>query len=196
MATATEGLVGDGEEDGEGGAGAGGVLGAAQADGALVVADDLFGDPEAEAGSGGGFGGEEGFEEALLGFGRHAAAVVGDEDADAGVAGLPVAGAAGAQGELAGAGELTLRTHRARNWKTDRTGVYVLVADNGCGMSPETQRGLFEPFFTTKPATGTGLGLWVSEEIVRNHKGSIRLRSSQAPGRTGTTFAVFFPVAD
>jgi signal transduction histidine kinase len=62
-------------------------------------------------------------------------------------------------------------------------------------MTVATQRSLFEPFFTTKPATGTGLGLWVSEEIVRNHQGTIRLRSSQAPGRTGTTFAVFFPTA-
>jgi signal transduction histidine kinase len=67
------------------------------------------------------------------------------------------------------------------------------VADNGCGMSAETQRTLFEPFVTTKPTTGTGLGLWVSEEIVRNHQGSIRPRSSQRPGRNGTVFSVFFP---
>jgi PAS domain S-box-containing protein len=97
---------------------------------------------------------------------------------------------------ITGAGELALRTRRSRDWKTGRPGVRVLVADNGGGMSPETQRGLFEPFFTTKPATGTGLGLWVSEEIVRNHQGTIRLRSSQRPGASGTTFAVFFPVAD
>jgi PAS domain S-box-containing protein len=97
---------------------------------------------------------------------------------------------------ITGAGELTLRTRRSRNWKTGRSGVRVLIADNGCGMSSETQRGLFEPFFTTKPATGTGLGLWVSEEIVRNHQGAIRLRSSQRPSHPGTTFAVFFPTTD
>ena len=97
---------------------------------------------------------------------------------------------------ITGAGQLALRTRCSRDWKTGHAGVRILIADNGSGMSPETQRSLFEAFFTTKPATGTGLGLWVSEEIVRNHKGSIRLRSSQAPGRTGTTFAVFFPTAE
>jgi PAS domain S-box-containing protein len=90
-------------------------------------------------------------------------------------------------------GELRLRTHRSRDWKTGRAGVRVIVADNGSGMSPETLRNLFEPFYTTKPTTGTGLGLWVSEEIVRNHKGAIRARSSQAPGRPGSTFSLFFP---
>jgi signal transduction histidine kinase len=97
---------------------------------------------------------------------------------------------------ITGTGHVTLRTRRSRDWKTGRPGVRVLIADDGCGMSPETQHGLFEPFFTTKPATGTGLGLWVSEEIIRNHRGTIRLRSSQQPGRTGTTFAVFFPIPD
>jgi PAS domain S-box-containing protein len=97
---------------------------------------------------------------------------------------------------ISGSGHITLRTRRTRDWKTGRPGVRVLIADNGCGMSLATQRSLFEPFFTTKPATGTGLGLWVSEEIIRNHHGTIRLRSSQAPGRAGTTFAVFFPAAE
>jgi PAS domain S-box-containing protein len=107
-----------------------------------------------------------------------------------------VANALDAMTAIPGPGRLTLRTRRSRDWKTGHAGVRILIADNGSGMSPETQRNLFEAFFTTKPATGTGLGLWVSEEIVRNHKGAIRLRSSQRPGRTGTTFAVFFPSAD
>lgn len=92
-------------------------------------------------------------------------------------------------------GELRLCTHRSHNWKTGAAGIRVTVADNGSGMSADTLRNLFEPFFTTKPATGTGLGLWVSEEIVRNHKGTIRARSSQTPGRSGATFSLFFPTA-
>jgi len=92
-------------------------------------------------------------------------------------------------------GQLHLRVHPSCDWRTGRTGVRILVADNGCGMSAETQRTLFEPFVTTKPTTGTGLGLWVSEEIVRNHQGTIRPRSSQRPGRNGTAFSVFFPRA-
>jgi PAS domain S-box-containing protein len=90
-------------------------------------------------------------------------------------------------------GELRLRTRRSRDWKTGRAGIRVIVADNGSGMSAETQRNLFEPFYTTKPTTGTGLGLWVSEEIVRNHKGAIRARSSQTPARSGSAFSLFFP---
>jgi PAS domain S-box-containing protein len=90
-------------------------------------------------------------------------------------------------------GQLHLRVHPSFDWRTGRHGIRILVADNGCGMSAETQRTLFEPFVTTKPTTGTGLGLWVSEEIVRNHQGSIRPRSSQRPGRNGTVFSVFFP---
>jgi PAS domain S-box-containing protein len=104
-----------------------------------------------------------------------------------------IANALDAMTSIPGAGRLALRTRCSRDWKTGHAGVRILIADNGCGMSLETQRNLFEAFFTTKPATGTGLGLWVSEEIVRNHKGTIRLRSSQRPGRTGATFAVFFP---
>jgi PAS domain S-box-containing protein len=97
---------------------------------------------------------------------------------------------------MPGAGKLHLRTRPSRNWQTGHRGVRVLVADNGCGMSEATQHSLFEAFFTTKPATGTGLGLWVSEEIVRNHHGTIRTRSTQRPGRCGTTFALFFPISD
>lgn len=72
-------------------------------------------------------------------------------------------------------------------------GVRVSLADTGVGMSRETQRHIFEPFFTTKSATGTGLGLWVSSEILRNHNAIVRVRSSQAPGCHGTVFSIFFP---
>lgn len=72
-------------------------------------------------------------------------------------------------------------------------GVRITIADNGAGILPANLRRIFEPFFTTKEAIGTGLGLWVSKEIVENHKGSIRIRSSAMPGRTGTVALVFLP---
>ena len=72
-------------------------------------------------------------------------------------------------------------------------GVRVTVADTGIGMSPETRRHIFEPFFTTKSATGTGLGLWVSSEILRNHRARVRVWSSQSGSRRGTVFSIFFP---
>ena len=73
-------------------------------------------------------------------------------------------------------------------------GVHVTVADNGVGMSAETQARIWEAFFTTKQATGTGLGLWVSEEIVRKHEGTVHVRSRQGE-QSGTCFRIFLPSA-
>ena len=70
----------------------------------------------------------------------------------------------------------------------------LTVCDNGPGIAPEVRKKLFEPFFTTKRDVGTGLGLWVSSNILRKHDGSIRLRSSVAPGKSWTVFSVFFPI--
>ena len=69
----------------------------------------------------------------------------------------------------------------------------ITIADDGKGI-PESQRSkIFEPFFSTKPDVGTGLGLWVTEEIVKSHGGSIRLRSSTKAERSGTVFCIFLP---
>jgi signal transduction histidine kinase len=50
-----------------------------------------------------------------------------------------------------------------------------------------------EPFYTTKQDVGTGLGLWVSREIVQKHGGNISLHSSAAPEHSGTVFSIFLP---
>jgi signal transduction histidine kinase len=62
-------------------------------------------------------------------------------------------------------------------------------------MEKSVQRRIFEPFFTTKEATGTGLGLWVSAEILAKHSATVRVRSRTAEkGKpSGTVFMVFFP---
>jgi signal transduction histidine kinase len=90
-------------------------------------------------------------------------------------------------------GSLWLRTRRASSPRTGQPGVRVTVADNGCGMDAATQKAVFDAFFTTKGMTGTGLGMWVSEEIIRTHRGTIRLRSRDTEGRSGTVFSIFFP---
>jgi signal transduction histidine kinase len=69
----------------------------------------------------------------------------------------------------------------------------VTLADTGTGISPEHQTRLFEPFYTTKKESGTGLGLWLSEGIIRKHRGRIRVRSCARPGHSGTTFSLFLP---
>jgi PAS domain S-box-containing protein len=90
-------------------------------------------------------------------------------------------------------GTLILRSRQDRDWKTGRMGVRATVADTGEGMTPETRAHLFEAFYTTKGAEGTGLGLWVSSEIVKKHGGNIRVRSTRSCGKSGSVFSVFLP---
>ncbi len=69
--------------------------------------------------------------------------------------------------------------------------VCLTVADSGCGIAADAMEKLFDPFYTTK-VSGTGMGLWVSKRIVRDHRGSIEVESE--PGR-GTTFVITIPCA-
>jgi len=67
------------------------------------------------------------------------------------------------------------------------------VVDTGEGIPSARRKQIFEPFFTTKaPGRGTGLGLFISAQIVRDHHGRIEVASE--PGR-GSTFRVVLPVA-
>jgi two-component system NtrC family sensor kinase len=69
--------------------------------------------------------------------------------------------------------------------------VQISVKDTGRGIPPEFLPHIFDPFFTTREEGGTGLGLWVSYGIVRNHGGDIRVESEV--GR-GSTFTVELPI--
>ena len=98
-------------------------------------------------------------------------------------------------------GRLLARARRSHDWKNPaQAGIRFAVADTGSGMDPEIREHIFEAFFTTKEVTGTGLGLWVSHEIVLKHHGSIRVRSRSAAqanaapkSNAGTVFEVFIP---
>jgi PAS domain S-box-containing protein len=90
-------------------------------------------------------------------------------------------------------GTLFLRGREATNWSTGEAGIAITIADTGMGMSQETRARLFKPFFTTKGLTGTGLGLWVTKEIVDRHRGTLNVRSSQSPAHRGTIFTLFLP---
>jgi PAS domain S-box-containing protein len=80
-----------------------------------------------------------------------------------------------------------------------QAGAIVEICDNGPGISPEIRDRLFQPFFTTKGERGTGLGLWVSQGIIRKHAGYIHLDSRNDGPERGTTASVFLaskPVMD
>ena len=89
-------------------------------------------------------------------------------------------------------GKLRVRVARASDRHNGlRWGVRVVVADTGIGIPLSIRDKILEPFVTTKDGTGTGLGLWVSSEIVRKHSGTLRFKSRI--GR-GTVFSVFLPL--
>ena len=75
----------------------------------------------------------------------------------------------------------------------DRGQVVIEVRDTGHGMGPSERRQIFEPFFSTKePGRGSGLGLFISAQIVRDHKGAVEVESQ--PGQ-GSAFRVCLPAA-
>lgn len=85
-------------------------------------------------------------------------------------------------------GSLRIRTSRVS--LQDSAYIRVTVADTGTGIQAACRSRIFEPFFTTKGTMGTGLGLWVSQEIIEKHKGRIWVRSVEGKG---TTFSVLIP---
>jgi signal transduction histidine kinase len=68
--------------------------------------------------------------------------------------------------------------------------IEIEIGDNGKGIAPEFLDHIFDPFFTTKEEIGTGLGLWVSYGIIKNHQGNIRVTSQAG---VGTTFIISLP---
>ena len=95
---------------------------------------------------------------------------------------------------MRGGGTLNIRIDRGREYSNgSRPGMRLTIADSGTGIAPEIKRRLFEPFVSSKGDTGTGLGLWVSSEIIRKHGGTIRFKSSSSLASTGTVFSIFLP---
>jgi signal transduction histidine kinase len=72
--------------------------------------------------------------------------------------------------------------------------VALTIADTGSGISAKTMQQIYKPFFTTKGASGTGLGLWISSEIIARHHGRLMVRSRQRPEGGGTVFSLFLPL--
>jgi signal transduction histidine kinase len=75
------------------------------------------------------------------------------------------------------------------DFKAERGALAVRVVDHGSGMSEESLRRIFEAFFTTK-RNGTGLGMMITQEIIRKHGGKIEIESEEGKG---TTVSVYLP---
>ncbi|EFD1055410.1 two-component system sensor histidine kinase AtoS [Escherichia coli] len=79
---------------------------------------------------------------------------------------------------------------RIRTWQYSDSQQAISIEDNGCGIDLSLQKKIFDPFFTTK-ASGTGLGLALSQRIINAHQGDIRVTS--LPGY-GATFTLILPI--
>jgi len=90
-----------------------------------------------------------------------------------------------ARDAVSSSGQIRVATSQENGW------VILVVADNGCGMTPEfIQRSLFRPFHTTKQK-GIGIGMFHCKMIVEAHRGRIEVQSE--PGK-GTRFRVLLPI--
>jgi signal transduction histidine kinase len=84
-------------------------------------------------------------------------------------------------------------SHRGKLFLRARSTVdeaHVMIADSGCGIPEDLRKNLFVPFHSTKGEGGTGLGLWLSKNLIEKHNGRIRWRSSVRPGHSGTAFRI------
>ena len=90
-------------------------------------------------------------------------------------------------------GTIKVRASTAYSIREDQHHLKITFSDNGCGIDSATLPHIFAPLFTTKEALGTGLGLWVSKQIVEKHGGSIRVRSSMEAAHKGTSFMILVP---
>jgi len=88
---------------------------------------------------------------------------------------------------MSSGGKLRIRTASYRH------GLRATIADNGRGIDRENLDKVFQPFFTANKEFGTGLGLWLTREIVQKHGGTIRVRSSTDSQRHGTVFMIWLP---
>jgi signal transduction histidine kinase len=83
-------------------------------------------------------------------------------------------------------GRLSLQTH----YLPEQNEVQVVIADTGAGIDQADLPSIFQPFFTTKEG-GTGLGLFITHEIVQRHLGRIEAESQLGQG---STFYVWLPL--
>jgi PAS domain S-box-containing protein len=89
-------------------------------------------------------------------------------------------------------GKIFIRARASRDLVTGQQGIRITVADTGVGIAEADKPKVFDPFFTTKKEVGTGLGLWITKDILTRKGGRIHFRS-RTSNPSGTVMSIFIP---
>ena len=91
-------------------------------------------------------------------------------------------------------GKIRAKISRTEKWSgRERSGLRITIADTGVGIPADILHRICEPYFTTKGAHGNGMGLAIVQEIVAQHEGRLKVRSSTRSGKSGSVFSLFIP---
>ena len=97
---------------------------------------------------------------------------------------------------VSSSGRIHVRVCQAHEWSGKaRRGIRVTFADNGSGITRHDLANILIPFFSTKGVEGSGMGLAIVKDVVNQHDGALRVRSTTRAGRSGSVFAIFLPAA-
>ena len=89
-------------------------------------------------------------------------------------------------------GRIVVHAWSSRHFQSGRHGVRISVADTGAGIGDKDKAKLFLPFFTTKKDVGTGLGMWITKDLLEKKGGHIRFRSRESKP-SGTVMSIYLP---
>lgn len=92
-----------------------------------------------------------------------------------------------------GGGRLIVHCMDSIDQPSQRRGVRFVVSDTGSGIKESAKPHIFDAFYTTKELKGSGIGLWLTSEVITRHNGRIRVRSRTAGPYRGTIFDIFLP---
>lgn len=90
-------------------------------------------------------------------------------------------------------GTLFVHVREAEDQSRMHPGIKLTIADTGKGIPSDFLPRVFEPFATTKDPTGTGLGMWIADGVIRRHGGDIAVQSRTGGPFRGTVICIFLP---
>jgi len=90
--------------------------------------------------------------------------------------------------------KIVVHARNSHDFKSGSNGMRMTIADTGVGIAEEDKARLFAPFFTTKKDVGTGLGLWITRDLLEKKGGHIRVRSRDS-NPSGTVMSIYLPQA-